>query len=118
MMLAIVFCGCVTALRQSNIPSQEKLRVQSPMPEKYLIRVADKTNYEVASNGCVIVDVPILEHGCTMYLLGIIKVMDSSPSNLSAIHLNKGHQTVRKFSLNDIAKLPIDNEGYHLVKFE
>jgi len=51
-------------------------------------------------------------------LFGVVKVKDASPYNVPAIHLNKDNRAIRKFSLNDLAKLPVDEEGYHLVKVE
>jgi hypothetical protein len=113
-----LLCGCAYALHQYNQPSQEKLRVQSSTPEQYTIRVADNAGYQVPPDGRVTVDVPRLERGCSTYLFGVVKVKDASPYNVPAIHLNKGNRTIRKLSLNDLAKLPVDEEGYHLVKVE
>ena len=116
--LSTLFCGCVNALRPYNQPSQQKLRVQSPTPQKYTVRVADKADYPIAADGRVTVEVPRLERGCATYLFGVVKVKDSSPYDVPAIHLNKDNRTIRKLSLNDVAKLPADEEGYHLVKVE
>jgi hypothetical protein len=110
--------GCVNALRPYNQPSQEKLRVQSATPQKYIVRVADKLDYPVAADGRVTVDVPQLDRGCATYLFGVVKVKDSSPYDARAIHLNKDNRTVRELSLNELAKLPLDGQGYHLVKVE
>ncbi len=118
MALSALLCGCVNALRPDNQPSQEKLHLQSPTPQEYSIRVADKTDYPVRADGRVTVDVPRLERGCATYLFGVVKVKDGSPYNVPAIHLNKNNRTIRKLSLNDLAKLPVDEEGYHLVKVE
>lgn len=116
LILCACLCGCVTALHPYNQPSKEKLRLQSAMPEQYTVRVAENTDFQVAPDGRVIVDVPQLERGCATYLFGVMKVKDSSSEDVPAIHLKKGGRTVRKLSLNDIAKLPVDDEGYHLVK--
>jgi len=116
LVLCVLLCGCVTVLHPYNQPSKEKLRLQSPTPQQYTIRVADKTEYQVAADGRVTVDVPQLERGCATYLLGVVKVKDSPSEDVPAIHLKKDGRIVRKLSLNDIAKLPVDDEGYRLVK--
>lgn len=110
--------GCVYALRPYNQPSQQKVRVLSPVPQKYNLQVADTTNYPIAADGRVIIDVPQLERGCATYLFGVVKVKDGSPYDLPAIHLNIDGRTIRKLSLNELAKLPVDEEGYHLVKVD
>lgn len=110
--------GCVYALRPYNQPSQEKIRVQSPVPQKYTLQVANTTNYPVAADGRVTIDVPQLQRGCATYLFGVVKVKDGSPYNFPAIHLNISGRTIRKLSLNDLAKLPVDEQGYHLVKVD
>ena len=116
-LLALV-SGCVNALRPYNQPSQQKLRVQSPTPQKYIVRVADKLDYPVAADGRVTVGIPQLERGCAMYLFGVVKVKDSSPYDVRAIHLKKDNRTVRELSLKELAKLPVDEQGHHLVKVE
>ena len=116
--LSALLCGCVNALRPYNQPSQQKVRVQSPTPLRYTVRVADKTNYPVAPDGRVTLDVPRLERGCATYLFGVVKVNDGSPYDVPAIHLNRDGRTIRKLSLNDLAKLPVDEQGYRLVKVE
>lgn len=116
LILCAFLCGCVTALHPYNQPLQEKLRLQSAMPQQYTVCVAENTDYQVAPDGRVIVDVPRLERGCATYLFGVVKVNDSSSEDVPAIHLKKEGRTVRKLSWNDIAKLPVDDEGYHLVK--
>ena len=109
-------CGCVYALRPSNQPYLEKLRVQALTPQQYSIRVAEKVDYPVPSDGRVIVQIPVLDHGCATYLFGVIKVKDSSPKDVRAIKLERDDHVIKKLSLNDLGKLPIDDEGYRLVK--
>lgn len=116
--MGVILSGCVTALRPANQPSQQKLRVEASTPQEYMIRVAEKTDYTVPADGRVIVDVPHLERGCAMYLFGAVKVKDHSPYDVPAIHIKRGNHTIRKLSLNDLAKLPVDDEGYRLVKLK
>jgi hypothetical protein len=55
------------------------------------------------------------ERGCNAYLFGVVKIGDGSPKNLSAIHVLRHARVVRKLSLAQIAKLPADAEGYHIL---
>jgi len=80
--------------------------------------VAGNADYPVPADGRVIVDVPRLERGCATYLFGVLKVKDSSPYDVPAIHLKKHEHAVRRLSLHDLAKLPLDEEGYRLLKVE
>jgi hypothetical protein len=114
----VLTSGCVHALHLYNQPSQEKLRLQSSSPQQYTIRVADKSDYPVAADGRVVVDVPQLERGCATYLFCVVRVKDSSPYDVHAIQVKKHDRAVRKLSLNDLAKLAIDAEGYRVVKVE
>jgi hypothetical protein len=106
----------VKRLHPYNQPSSQKLQIISPEPNQYSIRVADETDYQVPSDGRVIVDVPRLQRGCATYLFGMVKVKDSSSEGITAIHLKKDSRIIRKLSLNDIVKLPVDHEGYYLLK--
>lgn len=80
-----------------------------------MIRVADKRNYPVATDGRVTIDVPQLPRGCAVRLFGVIKVSDSRSEDVRAIHLLKDGTVVRKFSLTQLCQLPVDSEGYRTV---
>ena len=60
-------------------------------------------------------EVPSLQRGCDAYLFGALKVRDGSPENVRAIHVIKNGKVVRKFSLSELGKLPVDCEGYHVL---
>lgn len=113
--LSLLLTGCVHALRPYNEPSQQKLHIQSSIPQQYAVRIAEGSEYHVPSDGRVAVDVPRLERGCATYLFGVIKVKDSSPYDLPAIQLSKDGRTVKKLSLNDLTMLPVDERGYRIV---
>lgn len=117
-LLLTLISGCVNALYPYNQSSQQKLRIQSLTPQKYTIRIADKSDYLVPTDGHITVNIPQFKRGCAMYLFGIVKVSDSSPYDFRIIHLINNNHTIQKLSLNDIARLPIDEQGYRLVKVE
>jgi hypothetical protein len=110
--------GCVYALRPSNLASQQKLRLETAAPQQYSVQVADKVEERVPPDGRIVVAVPPLERGCATYLFGLVKIKDQSPENVRAIVVKDGDRVVKKLSLNDIAKLPTDGNGYHVVRFK
>ncbi len=113
----IFFGGCINALRPYNSPSQQKLRVQSSDPRQFTFHLLEKA-YSVPADGRVTLDVPRLERGCATYLFGVIKIKDFSPYDIRAIKLKKEGVVTREFSLNDLAKLPMGENGYRIIKIE
>ena len=107
--------GCAHSLRPSNSPSQQRLRIESASTDKLAIRVSGAT-YEVPQNGRVTFEVPPLERGCAWYLFGVVKVRDSSAFDVKAIQITKSSKILKEVSLNQIARLPVDEEGYHVIR--
>jgi len=107
--------GCVLALRPYNTPSEQKLHIQTAVVANLVVRVADTSRFPVSGDGRVVFDVPRLQRGCDAYLFGFIKVRDGSPETVSAIHVLRDERVVRKLSLQELAKLPVDAEGYHIL---
>jgi hypothetical protein len=113
--------GCTYALHPYNTPSDQTLRVVNPTPEQYSMRVEDLCRdehkvYPVDTNGIVSFHVPSLPRGCAVYLFGGLKVSDARSENVRAVELQKDGRTVRKLSLNDIAKLATDTNGVRQIK--
>jgi hypothetical protein len=109
--------GCVIALRPYNTPSQQKLHVRTSTPTNCVIRVADAQLFPVAADGRVTFDVPQLPRGCDTFLFGVIKIGDGGPENVRAIHVLRHGKIVRKLSLAQFGRLPMDAEGYHILVF-
>jgi hypothetical protein len=120
-LMFLVFCnalfgGCAYRLKPYSQASQQKIRVKSALPHDYTVSVADENTFQVPEDGRVIVDIPQLPRGCDVYLFEVVKIGDGSPYNLRVIQLKQKNRVIRKLSLNDIAKLPVDKEGYHVLK--
>lgn len=113
----LLLTGCVIALRPYNTPSQQKLYVRTSMPTNCVIRVADTQMFPVAADGRVTFDVPQLPRGCDTFLFGVVKIGDGRPENVRAIHVLRHGKIVRKLSLAQLARLPMDAEGYHVLAF-
>ena len=114
----VFLLGCVNVLHPYNQPSKEKLRIQSSTTLDYIAVVADTNVYPFAIDGRLTIDVPRLERGCATYFLGM-KVRDFSCYDVPAIRIEDcNHATIRTLSLNQLRRLPIDDQGYHLIKVQ
>lgn len=111
-------CGCVHVSKPYNQPSEEKLRIQATNPQELVVQVDQRAGTPVPPDGRVIVNVPALERGCATYLFGVVKVKENSPYDVPAIQVRRGEHIIRKLSINDLAKLPVDEQGYLLVRVE
>lgn len=116
-----VVSGCAYHLHPYNAPSDQTLKVLHPMPERFSVRVENLIEDKhavvpVGTNGIVNFHVPSLPRGCAVYLFEVVKISDSRPEDVRAINLQKDGKTVRKLSLNDIAKLGTDTNGVRQIK--
>jgi hypothetical protein len=113
--ICVLVSGCAIALLESNATSQEKLRIACARPEEFTILVAEKANYPVPPDGRTTLEIPRLPSGCATYLLGA-RVAGESIYDAPAIRLKRDGRTVRKLSLDDLAKLPVDEQGFRVLK--
>jgi len=62
-------------------------------------------------------DVPIASRYCTQYLFGFIKISPPPPvEKRRIIRVMRSEKVVRRLSAEDIAQLPADFDGYHILK--
>jgi hypothetical protein len=92
-------------------------------PERYVVRVKAKasksTDFPVASDGRVTINVPPLPRACSVYLFDLVKISEGiDPSKTKSVQLIDGADIVAQLSLTEIAKLPADASGYHIVQFK
>ena len=110
--------GCAYRLPVSNIPTQQRLKIVAASPERYVVRVQvpDIAEFPVASDGRVTIDVPRLPRACSIYLFDVIKIRDGvKPLTAKSIQLTDWGSVALELSLAEIAKLPSDAEGYHIL---
>ena len=120
--LALAGSGCAIVRRVSSA-SEEKLRVQSPLPERYAVRVAAQSStndFVVCPDGRVTIAVPGMGPGCTSYLFGLrgLPMNDQSPYTWRVIHVMRGAEIVRSLSLKQIGRLPTGADEYHLLRVD
>ena len=104
--------------RPYNPTSEEKLRIDSQTPQKYSIQVTDGPDSPVGVDGRVVLEIPHIKRTSAVYLLGLVPVYQTSPYETAAIYVKKGDHTVRKFSPTDLKKLPLDDQGFRIVKVD
>ncbi len=111
--LALAGCVCVEKI----IRRQEwKIRIQAADPESCIVSVANKTDYVVPADGHVILATPPHRHGGVLLLFGFIKLEDKSPGSAPLIRIQRGDTILKTLSFDKLNKLPVDDEGYHVIK--
>lgn len=101
------------------MPSRQHLILISKFPERYIARVkaADGAEFPVASDGRVTIDVPRLPRGCSVYLFDRIRISrGAKPLSTKSVEVLGSGKVVARLSLEEIAKLPSDDSGYHILK--
>jgi hypothetical protein len=116
--LSFICAGCGPIIMRYNEPSSHAARIDAPSPQLYRIRVVTEQprDYPVGENGRVRFDVPTLGRGCTAYWVCRLKMYDHSPNAWRAIHVIRDDRVVREYSLNQLARLPVDSDGYRRLK--
>ena len=116
--LAFACGGCGPIIMRYNEPSSHAARIDAPSPQLYRIRVVteEPRDYPVGEDGRVRFHVPTLGHGCTAYWVCRLKMYDHSPSAWRAIHVIRDERVIREYSLNQLARLPVDRDGYRVLK--
>lgn len=115
----IAISGCSYRLQVPNLPQEEHVRVIGASPERYVIRVSirDVRDYAVAPDGRVTIDVPAYRPGCSIYLFDKIKVHKAAglfPGK--SVEVLAHGRVVKRLSQGQIAGLPTDSHGYHLLR--
>lgn len=116
-----VLSSCAYRLPVSNVPSQQRLMIVARSPERYVVRVqaSDVAEFPVATDGRVTVDVPRLPRSCDVYLFDRIRISRGvKPLTAKSLHVIDSGNIAAKLSLAEIAKLPSDASGYHILKLK
>lgn len=72
--------------------------------------------YPVPTDGRVALDVPGYRGACSVYLFNKIRIRrGANPFTEKTIDVVVAGKLARRLSLEDVAALPTDTEGYHLL---
>lgn len=119
--LAGFLSGCAVACGGSRYPSPQELHVTTDYPASYTIRVLahEPIDTPVPQDGRVAVDVPIFSRQCRQYLFGVVPLTPTRHIERErVICVLRGDRVVQRLSATDIAKLPADAEGYHILRIQ
>jgi hypothetical protein len=114
--MALQLTGCVYALHPYNKPGPEKLHLVSEKAGRYSVRIDGHGDTAVGTDGRVVLNVPGLRRGCSVYLFGVMKVGNGSPERIKAINVLRNGKVVRRLSLETLHRLPVDEDGYRILK--
>jgi len=96
-----------------DAPPKQRLCIKASFPNHYSVEVKG-SNYPFDADKRVDFDVPIIPRGCSGYFLGM-KYRDGSPYNVRLIGIVERGRMMYHLSLRDIARLPLDEQGYHVL---
>jgi hypothetical protein len=119
LLLAIVtvpsIAGCFYALHCDSLLCEQRLHIEASQPSRYAVRVFEDEAIPVSDNGLVMFEVPRMMGKCSRIVIGVGKLDDGDPRNRKVIHVLRDGKVIRKLSLNSIEKLPLDEQGYHVL---
>lgn len=118
-MLLVTLAGCAYALHPVTPPNQVHLKIVSSVPELYnlRLRVREPHDYRVSADGRVTLDVPAYRKADTVYLFGKLALPNhSDPYTAKTLEISASGKTVRQLSLKRLNSLPLDADGYHLLR--
>jgi hypothetical protein len=107
-----VMAGLTFALPKYNKPTQYHLTLRGEHVDGYIVRVlgTHAADFRVGADGRVILDVPRLPRRCSVDWFGI-RVWDGSPMSRKVVEVLKDGRILRRLSLQELERLPIDSVG-------
>lgn len=116
-LLAALMAGsCGLALPAYNEPFEERVAVLSSDPTAYAIMIeeSDQPAVAVPADGRVVLAFPVLPRQCSTYLLGI-RLVDRSVEARDLVHFVRDGRVVKRMSVNQLRRRPVDSLGFHTV---
>jgi hypothetical protein len=109
--------GCAYRLYAPSPPVRELIKIVDKSPNSFIVHVGlGTTDYQVPSDGRLVVMVPGYRPSCGVYLFDWIKVGGGKyPTDAPAITVMGKNKIVRRLSVKQITSLPIDSDGYRLL---
>ena len=111
--------ACAYRLPLISPASQQHVRLQTEAPQGYVLRaVTDNAkDYSIPADGRVTITMPPFRPGCSVYLFNLIRVSrGGDPTKAWRFELLTAGKTIRHLSLKEIARLPLDVDGRHLLR--
>ena len=119
--LAVSHLGCTYALLGPVPSSTRKVKLVSNVPSTYDIQMdlREPWEYHTDSEGKVDITLPAYRPPCKVYLFNIVKVGGGReyPGHWRVKIISQG-KTLHRLSIRDIDRLPVDSEGYHVLRLK
>lgn len=114
--MVLVATGCALALPYYNAPFSEKVLVIAPDPSAFQIQIegSGQDPVSVPPDGRLVLEFPVLPRECSTFLLGM-KVKDRSVEARKIIEVLRDGRVVRRLSVNQLRRRPVDEAGFHEV---
>ena len=107
----VAMFGTIQAMEKGSPAAQYKVHVAGTSTNCAIRVTWPITNeFSVSKTGEAVIDVPALPHGCGLVCLGI-RLTDGSPRSQKIIDVLQGGSVVRRLSLRELDRLPLDNSG-------
>lgn len=119
--LTMSHLGCTYALPGVVRSSTRKVKVTSSyLPSAYDIHAdfQEPSEYQTDSEGKVDITIPAHRPPCSVYLFNIIKVGGGDQQKNWRVKIISQGKTLRQISIRDIDRLPVDSEGYHVLRIK
>lgn len=116
--MALILAGCVYRLLPVTPPSQQRLRIVSASPERFVVRLqlGDSREYNVPADGKLTLTVPAYRAPCRVFLFGLVKTRSGAqPFTAKTVTVIDGAKVTRRLSLKDVSALPVDANGYAML---
>ncbi|MDQ2677053.1 MAG: hypothetical protein M3Y34_09615 [Actinomycetota bacterium] len=113
---AVMVSGCVLALPTYNDPFSEKVLVMAPEPSRFEVQIEGSgEGFPVPEDGRLVLEFPVLPRECSTYLFGV-KIKDRSVEGRDLVHFVRDGRVVKKLSVKQLRRRPLDDLGYHKVR--
>jgi hypothetical protein len=109
--------GCAYRLPPISPPSHHKLQIIARDPAQYFVRVEAGKPHAVSADGRVVLEVPGVRGTCSVYFLNRIKIRGSK-LNTQTLKIEREGALVRNIDLNELNRLPLDENAYHVLAIE
>src|SRR5258708_30441515 len=112
--LSCLLMGCAYTLHPSTPGFQQRLRLVARAPENYSLHAWDK-EYVIGSDGEVRIEVPVTRQPCRVSIFAVPFGRSADPLKQRSISLIIGGREIRRLSIHEISKLPLDISGDHVL---
>jgi hypothetical protein len=117
---AFIQCGCTIACGPIRRVQAQRLSLMATSSDRFLIRVQPDSGpmieTPVPKDGRVEFDVPISSRASTIYVLGLPVYHHPLADQFRVITVVREERTIRKLSAREIGQLPVDADGYHILR--